>query len=100
MYNDDGVHRGARMKRGKMEVIFDMLQVVHDKGGSIKPTHLLYKANLSHDAMKRYVTELMEKEFLEERTQKGKKVYALTDQGYKFLEEYRKFSQFAESFGI
>ena len=88
------------MKRSKIAVIHDMLVVVQERGGSIKPTHLLYKANLSHDAMKRYVQELLDAKFLEERMESGKKIYALTEQGYQFLSEYKKFTAFAESFGI
>lgn len=88
------------MKRGRMELLHDMLLATQQKGGKIKPTHLLYRANLSHDTMKQYLHELMEKGLLQEKDEKGKKVYHLTDKGNKFLEEYKKFSQFAETFGV
>jgi len=88
------------MKRSRIELLRDMLVAVHDKGGVIKPTHLLYKANLSHDAMKAYVKELQEQGLLRERLEDGKTLYVLTDKGYKFLEEYKRFTSFAEAFGI
>ena len=53
-------------RREKLDIIKDILEAIRDKGGSIKPTHLLYKSNLSHDSMKKYVSELMDKEMLHE----------------------------------
>lgn len=88
------------MKRSRVQIIHDILSVIHAKGGAIKPTHLLYKANLSHESMKQYVGELCAGGFMEERTERAGKRFALTDKGYKFLSEYKRFSAFAESFGI
>lgn len=88
------------MKRSRVQIIHDILSVIHAKGGAIKPTHLLYKANLSHESMKQYVGDLSERGFIEERMERGGKRFALTEKGYKFLSEYARFSTFAESFGI
>ena len=52
-------------RREKLDIIRDILEAIRDKGGTIKPTHLLYKSNLSHDSMKRYVSDLMEREMVE-----------------------------------
>jgi predicted transcriptional regulator len=87
-------------KRERVELIHDILQVVQDAGGRIKPTHLLYKANLSHDALKRYVSELMGRGLLIETEHKGKKAYELTPKGHAFLQEYRQFKNFSDAFGI
>lgn len=88
------------MKRSRVELIHDMLKAVEQKGGSIKRTHLLYKANLSHDALKRYLKELMDGEFVEETTIKKERRYVLTEKGYKFLQEYQRFQDFSDAFGI
>jgi predicted transcriptional regulator len=89
-----------RVKRSRVELLHDMLLAVQEKGGAIKPTHLLYKANLSHEALKLYVAELIATGMLEERAVKGKRVYALTEKGFTFLAEYKKFRSLADAFGI
>ena len=77
-----------------------MLLAIQKKGGTIKPTHLLYKANLSHDALQRYLTELISAGLLSEEEEKGKKMYVLKEAGHNFLEKYRKFKEFSDAFGI
>jgi predicted transcriptional regulator len=87
-------------KRERTEVVADILLVVQQAGGSIKPTHLLYKANLSHDALKRYVDELEKGGMLTTGEKNGKRAYHLTDKGYDFLAKYRQFRDFSDAFGI
>ena len=89
-------------KRGRLQIIHDILEAIKKKGGEIKPTHLLYKSNLSHQMMGEYLTELKEKGFVEEQTQ-GKtksKIYILTTKGYEYLLEYKKVIKFVENFGL
>jgi len=87
-------------RREKLEIIKDILEAIRAKGGTIKPTHLLYKSNLSHDSMKRYVSELMNKGMVEEQEQKKSKKYIITDQGLKFLTQYQQIREFTDSFGF
>jgi predicted transcriptional regulator len=87
-------------KRSRLEIIYDLLNAMQQKGGMIKPTHLLYKSNLSHKKMKEYVTELMKQEFVEAKEKKGKKHFKITEKGSEFLGEFKRIKQFSESFGI
>ena len=87
-------------RRGKIEIIHDMLRSMQDKGGTIKPTHLLYKSNLSHSKMKEYVGELMNNGMMEEVEVKKKRMFSLTDKGSNFLVEYAKIKEFSDSFGL
>jgi len=89
-------------KRGRLQIIFDILHAIRAKGGSIKPTHLLYKSNLSHQMMSEYLKELISKQFISEKLgPKGKgKLYVLDAKGYDYLSEYQTITKFVESFGL
>jgi len=87
-------------RRNKIDIVFDLLKAVSDKGGKIKPTHLLYKSNLSHTRMKVYLEELMGKALIEEIEEKGRTLYTLTEEGYKFIQNYKQLKNFTEAFGL
>ena len=87
-------------RRGKLEVIADILRSIQDKEGKIKPTHLLYKSNLSHAKLKEYVNVLLEKGMIEERSVKDRKMFFMKDQGHKFLLEFERIKEFSDSFGL
>ena len=83
-------------RRDRLDVILSILSAIEREGGKAKPTHVLYKANLSHKLMKQYL------KYLEERgvIKVEKKAILLTDDGIKFLSELRKMKKFIESFGL
>lgn len=86
-------------RRSDVEIVGDMLESVQ-KAGRIKPTHLMYKSNLSHTRMKGYLEKLLGQKLLEETMDGGTKYFVLTDAGYNALGEYRKMKAFIESFGF
>ncbi len=87
-------------KRTRLEVIRDILGVIRDRSGKIKPTHILYKSNLSHQMMEEYLKELCDKGFIQEvRLGKGK-TYVITSKGLTYLQKYRSIVEFTESCGL
>ncbi len=93
-------------RRSRLELVFDILLAIQNKGGRIKPTHLMYKSNLSHKLLNGYLEELMQKELvtLEEEPAKKKKrpmkVVRITDKGLAFLAEFRRMREFTDAFGL
>ena len=87
-------------RRGRLEIIADILRSIKNKEGKIKPTHLLYKSNLSHAKLMEYVDILLKKGMIEEQSVKGKKMFFMKEQGYKFLLEFERIKEFSDSFGL
>jgi predicted transcriptional regulator len=87
-------------RRSKHEIIYDILNLISQKGGKVKPTHILYGGNLSHDRLKKYLKELIDAGFIAQTEEKGKTFYTLTEKGYKFIEEFKKIEEMTAAFGI
>jgi len=89
-----------KQRRTQLEIIHDMLSTVQQKGGRIKPTHLLYKSNLSHKMMLEYVDVLKERGLIGEEEHRGKKIYVSTAKCLQFLFEYDRIAEFTDAFGL
>ena len=88
-------------KRDRLEIIKDILEILRDKGEKVKPTHIMYKANLSHVMLKEYTQELVKKKLIEEKqTKKGKKRFVLTQKGFNYLKDYSIIRGFVDSYGL
>lgn len=92
-------------RRSRLELVFDILQAIQNKGGMIKPTHLMYKSNLSHKLLGSYMDELIKKEMIEiveveAKKKKVNKMVRITEKGLGFLAEFRRIRDFTEAFGL
>ncbi len=95
------VKMNSSKKRDRLEVIYDILQIIQANQNSIKPTPLLRKSNLSSQGFKEYINELKEKELLKEAVdKKNRKYFTLTDKGFKYLEKYKTIMGFIEEFEL
>jgi|TARA_B100001964_G_C14225248_1_gene597291 predicted transcriptional regulator len=84
-----------------MDIINDMLNSIQQKGGRIKPTHLMYKANLSHKLLNSYLEELITKEMISKVDGKtGNHYIIIKDKGIDFLNHFRKMREFQDTFGL
>lgn len=86
-------------KRDRIQIITDVLRAIQMKGEA-KPTHVLYKANLSHDVLKQHLKDLISKGLVIEIAKGTRRVYSLTDRGHKYLEEFAVVSKFLDSYGL
>ncbi len=99
-------------RRSKLELVFDILSSIQNKGGQIKPTHLMYKSNLSHKLLNQYLEGLMGKgmvaivDGVDPRQGRKKpspnigKMVVITEKGLDFLSEFRKMREFTDTFGL
>jgi len=87
-------------KRSRTDIINDMLIAIVDKGGEIKPTHLMYKANLSHGLMQSYLEELVDKEMVKKIDRKTYTYLIITDKGCQFVEKFKEMKEFEKTFGL
>lgn len=88
-------------KRGKLEIMRDLLNIIKEEHNSIKPTPLLRKANMSSSRFKNYLSELLERRLIKEVIDKKKERFiSLTDKGFKFLEKYSSIVCFIEEFEL
>lgn len=87
-------------KRTKLEIIHDILEVIKNRNGKVKPTHILYKSNLSYQMMEEYLKELIGKDFITEVKHKKGKTYVVNKKGYDFLSQYNLIKDFTSSFGL
>jgi predicted transcriptional regulator len=101
MDNVSGVEKDKMKKRDKLEVIFDILNVIKEKNNSIKPTPLLRHSNLSSQRFQEYYKELLSKGLISENNDsKGRKYLSLTDNGFRYLEKYKVIIGFIEDFDL
>jgi len=83
-----------------MEIMHDILKIVQERGGEIKKTHLMYKANLSHNQMKLYLADLMKNDLLENKTSGKKQTIGITKNGRNFSIKYAQVKEFEKTFGL
>jgi len=77
--------------RTRLEIVASILKVASN--GALK-THIMYKANLSHRQLERYLGFLEERGLLAQGVDEdmGSRIYRITERGFDFLREYSHLS--------
>ena len=87
--------------RNSMQIMSEVLENVVSAGTEgIVITHIIQKSNLSHPRLQKLIQNLTGSELINKIECNGKFTFVITEKGRLFLEEYRKFSDFAGSFGL
>lgn len=73
-------------RRSRIETFFDVLCTIGS--GNEKPTHIMYKANLSWTVMQLYTDSLIRKGLVVFEESDGKKRYRLTEKGKQIMKQY------------
>lgn len=73
---------------------------MQEKGGRIRKTHLMYKANLSHKQMTSYLEELEKNGLTENIQEKEKNLIRITNKGREFFVQYSQVREFEKTFGL
>ncbi len=91
----------GKMYRNHQQIVADLL-VATDQCGQqgIRTTSLLSKANLPHGRLQTFLATLTGSGLVNEIEWDGKNTFVITDKGRLYLEEYRRFSALANSFGL
>jgi predicted transcriptional regulator len=89
----------AEKQRSVLRISLDILNAIREEGDA-KPTHILYKANLSHERLVKYLDDLVSKGLIEVRQDGDNRTYRLTPKGVGFLIEMRRAESFIQGFGL
>ena len=73
------------MRRNDIDICADILKVARS---GAKKTHLVYKANLNFEIVKKYLSRLSENRLIS--SENGH--YITTEEGLKFLDSYQEFA--------
>jgi predicted transcriptional regulator len=85
-------------RRSRMEVKIDILQAIAD--GSGRPTHIMYRSNLSWAVMRGVMKVLEQQGLVISKEIEGRRSYVLTEKGSRVLETYRSVKNQLESVPI
>ncbi|MEK6842442.1 MAG: winged helix-turn-helix domain-containing protein [Nanoarchaeota archaeon] len=83
-----------------MEIIHDMLKIIQERGGRIKKTHLMYKANLSHKQMTSYLKDLIKNGLIIDKRAEDRNLILITERGRDFFVKYAQMREFEKTFGL
>jgi predicted transcriptional regulator len=85
--------------RSKTRIYADILHAVQEDGEA-KVTHILYKANLSHDRLTKYLGQLEDSGLLLKSSDGDRTTYRITNEGTRFLTEFHRMKEFLGAFGL
>lgn len=81
------------INRTRVEILANILKVA---GNRTLKTHIMYKANLSHRQLEKYLALLQQNGLLEQIIEDGVRMFRATKKGRDFLEDYQRLNSHFE----
>ena len=78
-------------RRSQFEIYLDILKAVAE--GKKKPTHIMYRANLSWTRLKKYLDFLISQGLLKETVNETSTTFSLTQKGRDVIGYYRRIER-------
>jgi predicted transcriptional regulator len=79
--------------RARIEIVYDVLLFVRNEISGAKPTHILYKANLSPRLLNRYLRVLVDDGLIKRVKIENKIKYKITKKGMNFIKILKKLDK-------
>ena len=87
--------------RHSTQIVCDLLTVTQNSGNDgIAVTKLCHQSNLAHGRLQTFIKRLTSSGLVNKIEYDGRNTYVITEKGRMFLTEYKKFNEFASSFGL
>ncbi len=87
--------------RNSLQITAELLNITKDSGmNGIKTTNLIQKTNMSHNRLKTLLFNLTNIGLVNEIKFDGRNTFVITQKGMIFLDEYSRFNELANSFGL
>lgn len=89
------------MNRSKQQITEDILETVMNSGQEgISITPLLRQSNLPFSRATWFINKLTQNSLINKIDVKEKNVFIITERGKVYLEEYKKWNDISQSFGL
>ncbi len=85
------------MYRNTAQIMGDILESTHEE---IRITKLMQKTNLPYGRINKFMDKLLGNQLVNKIEVKGKNTFIITEKGRVYLDQYRKYQSFTESFGL
>ena len=87
--------------RNSTQIMYTVLENVDYAGvEGLAVTQIIRKSNLSHSRLQKLIKNLTGSGLINKIDYDKKSTFVITEKGRLFLDEYKKFSDFAGSFGL
>ena len=87
--------------RHHQQILADVLLITQDANRTgIPVTKLCHKSNISHGRLRNLLITLTGSGLVNQIKFDGKNTFVITEKGSQYLEQYKKFSEIAESMGL